>query len=144
MPEGIYKFSYSTTIQAGLLGQDFTTQGSGILVFQANQIIGFVNEGKKERQLEGNYIIEPAKKRPRKNEEFNCKIWAQRPIPGTFGEQCESEEEKNFKLEMTFCSETEIHGTHCIAIIPRGEVNFELKFSLGFQCQLKLAEEETQ
>ncbi len=144
MSEGIYKFTYSTTIQAGLLGQDFTTEGSGILVFQANQIIGFVNEGKNQRFLEGSYTLEPATKRePRRLERFNCKLWSKTPIPGTFGEQWQSDEEKNFKLEMIFHSESD-HGDSCIAIIPRGEVHFKLNFLLGFQCRLKLNEEETQ
>lgn len=132
MPEGIYKVSYSSTIQAGLLGQELTASGSGILVFQANQIIGFVREGEKERNLEGEYTIAKAtKKRPRTNEQFICKLWTQKPIPGTFGEEWQTDEEKNFLLEMKF--DTDSHSNLFIAKIPRGEVSFRFTFLLGFQ-----------
>lgn len=132
MPEGIYRVNYSSTLQAGLLGQELTTEGSGILVFHANQIIGFVREGKKERFLEGSYILQEASyRKPKRQEKFICKIWAQKPIPGTLGEEWQTDEEKNFFLEIALNTDAN-GGTYCTAQIPRGEVKFRFEFLLGF------------
>lgn len=132
MPEGLYRISYSSTIQAGLLGQELTAEGSGILVFQAKQIIGFVREAGKERNLEGEYtVVKEAKKKPRKREHFICKLWTQKPTPGTLGEEWQTDEEKNFFLEMELDTTPDYIGI-CIAKIPRGEVRFKFDFLLGF------------
>ena len=128
MPEGIYKITYSSTLQAGLLGQELIASGSGILVFQATQIIGFVQEGKKERLLEGIYTVDKATRR--KREYFICKLWSQRPIPGTFGEEWQTDEEKNFLLDMAL--DADAVSCICTAQIPRGEVKFRFEFLLGF------------
>jgi len=134
MPEGIYRVRYSSTLYAGLLGQELTTTGSGILVFQANKIIGFVQEGEKERLLEGSYIIQKASHRkPRRKEQFICKLWTQKPMPGTFGEEWQTDEEKNFLLDMVLDTDPDYPGI-CIAQIPRGEVHFKFTFLLGFPC----------
>jgi len=132
MPEGIYRVNYSSTLQVGLLGQEFTTEGSGIFVFHSNYIIGFVQEGKKERLLEGSYTIQKASHRkPRRQEQFICKLWAQKPIPGTLGEEWQTDEEKNFLLEIAVNTDENYPGI-CIAQIPRGEVRFTFEFLLGF------------
>ncbi len=132
MPEGIYRVRYSSTLYAGLLGQELTTTGSGILVFQANKIIGFVQEGEKERLLEGSYIIQKESfRKPKRQEQFICKLWTQKPIPGTFGEEWQTDEEKNFLLEMAFGTDPNYPGI-CVAEIPRGQVSFKFEFLLGF------------
>ncbi len=132
MPAGIYRVRYSSTLQAGLLGQELTTEGSGIFVFHLNHIIGFVQEGKKERLLEGSYIIQKAShKKPRKREQFICKLWTQKPIPGSFGEEWQTDEEKNFLLEMALNTDPNYPGI-CVAEIPRGQVSFKFEFLLGF------------